>query len=82
MWARRVIVLFTVETPVEENPIGLIWRFPVSEFLFTVTAVEVPIPTERFDFTFKVILSPDVSSCAVEIETVDTILRATPTIRS
>ena len=57
-------------TPKEENPIGLIWRFPVKEFLLTLTAVEVPIPTERFGSTIKEILSPAVNPCAVDIETV------------
>ena len=35
---------------------GLIYKFPVSESLTTLTDVEVPIPTERFGVIFNEIL--------------------------
>jgi hypothetical protein len=52
------IVFVAVLIPVELNPIGLIKIFPVIKSLFTLIPVEVPIPTERFGSTVKLIWSP------------------------
>jgi hypothetical protein len=56
------IVFVAVLIPVELNPIGLIKIFPVIKSLFTLTPVEVPIPTERFGSILKPITSPLESS--------------------
>ena len=60
---------------VGSKSIGLIKIFPVSAFLLILTAVDVPIPTERLDLTSKSIWSPTVKLWvnAVEIETVEMI---------
>ena len=80
LWELIVITLDDVLIPVELNPIGFIKIFPVVKFLLTYTDVEVPIPTERFGFTFKTIASLFDNWCEVETETVDITLSTWPVI--
>ena len=54
--------------------------FPVIKSLFTLTPVEVPIPTERFGSILKLITSPLESSWEVDTETIDLTLSTFPII--
>ena len=59
-----------VSIPNEVNPTGLIKIFPVKESLETLTALDVPMPTFKFGFNDKSILSLLSNSWDVDIETV------------
>ena len=52
-----LISFVDVLIPKELNPIGLICKLFVNKFLDNLTAVEVPIPTERLGLTFMIIKS-------------------------
>jgi len=77
-WDGIVISCVMVLIPEEDTSIVLITILSKMVFLFTLTAVEVPIPTERFGFTERLIVSPEVSSCDVETETWVTIFSISP----
>ena len=62
-------MLVVVLIPVELNPIGLIMIFPVIASLFTYTEVEVPIPTYRLGWIFKLITSPFDNPRDLEVDT-------------
>ena len=64
-------MFLVVSIAADVNSNGFKWIFPLETFLFTTTAVEVPIPTESDGFTFKLITSFGFSSWKVDTDTWD-----------
>ena len=62
----------------EENPTGLIRILFLEELYLTITADDVPTPTDSFAFTVNVIESPFAKECAVETETLALIFWSVP----
>ena len=64
--------------PEEDTSIVLITRLSKIVFLFTLTLVEVPMPTERFGSTKSLIVSPEVRLWEVDTDTWVTIFSISP----
>ena len=79
----EILIWFVVVLiPVELNPIGLTKEYPVFSSNSILTEELVPIPTDKFGFTDKLILSPIFKLCEVETETFATFFSTSTSICS